>query len=67
MLPLKLKRDIQNLLNNEHYCEVKEPTLLVVDRLGIKRFSKLAKRRQKDLWQIITDVDAYVFTCSGNA
>lgn len=64
MLPEELKEDIKKLLDNDNYLsQVKEPTLLVVDKIGLHRFSAVAKENETSLGQVLAKVNSYVFSC----
>lgn len=64
VLPDELKNEIRTLLNNNKYfCQVKEPTLLVIDKLGIEKLSELARSNKADLGQVLAQVNSYVFDC----
>jgi len=64
VLPVELKEEIKKLLDNDNYLsQVKEPTLLVIDRLGVQRFSAVAKENGASLGQVLAEANAYIFDC----
>ncbi|GAH82984.1 unnamed protein product [marine sediment metagenome] len=64
MLPDELKNEIKTLLNNnEYFGKMKEPTLLVIDRLNIQRLSEIARNNKVELGQVLAEVNSYVFSC----
>jgi len=64
VLPVELKEDIKKLLNNDNYLsQVREPTLLVVDRLGVQRFSAVAKENGTSLGRVLAETNSFVFSC----
>lgn len=64
MLPDELKNEIKTLLNNNDYFgKVSEPTLLVINKLGIEKFSELARSNKAGLGQVLAEVNSYVFSC----
>lgn len=64
VLPDELKNEIKTLLNNNNYLwKVKEPTLLVVDKLGIQTLSAIARSNKADLGQVLAQVNEYVLDC----
>lgn len=64
VLPVELKEEIKKLLDNDTYLsQVKEPTLLVVDRLGLRRFSAVAKENGTSLGQVLAEANSFVLDC----
>lgn len=64
VLPVELKEEIKKLLDNDNYLsEMKEPTLLVIDRLGLQRFSAVAKENATSLGQVLAEANSFVFSC----
>ncbi|GAH91826.1 unnamed protein product [marine sediment metagenome] len=64
MLPDELKNEIKTLLNNDSYIgKVNEPTLLVIDKVGIERFSAIARGNKAELGQVLAELNTYVFLC----
>ena len=64
VLPEELENDIRTLLDNDNYLsQVTEPTLLVVDRLGLQRFSAVAKENGTSLRQVLALANSFVFEC----
>lgn len=64
VLPVELKEEIKKLLDNDTYLsQVKEPTLLVIDRLGVRRFSAVAKENGASLGQVLAETNSYIFSC----
>ncbi|GAI85285.1 unnamed protein product, partial [marine sediment metagenome] len=64
MLPDELKNEIKTLLNNDDYLgKVNEPTLLVIDKVGIERFSAIARGNKAELGQVLAELNIYVFLC----
>lgn len=64
VLPVELKEEIKKLLDNDNYLsQVKAPTLLVIDRLGLQRFSAVAKENGTSLGQVLAEADSFVFSC----
>lgn len=62
MLPENLRGEITALLDNDDYLlKVKEPTLLVVEKLGLHRFVAVAKVNKQKLGQILAEVNTLVF------
>lgn len=63
-LPDELKADIRKLLDNEKYFQqIKEPTLLIVARIGVRKFSEVARNNGTDLGQVLATVNSFVFDC----
>lgn len=64
VLPVELKEDIKTLLDNDNYLsEMKEPTLLVVDKIGLQRFIAIAKENKTSLGQVLAEANSFVFSC----
>lgn len=64
MLPEELKGEIKKLLDNDNYLsEMKEPTLLVIDRIGLQRFSAVAKENETSLGRVLAEANNYIFSC----
>ncbi|MBA7708222.1 hypothetical protein ES703_117114 [subsurface metagenome] len=64
VLPDELKTEIKTLLNNNDYLgKVKEPTLLVIAEVGIRKFSEIARSNNADLGQVLAEVNTWVFEC----
>ena len=64
VLPEELKGDIEKLLNKDNYLHgVKEPTLLVIGKIGVARFSQVAKANGATLGQVLVEVNNFVFSC----
>ena len=63
-LPEELKADIKDMLNNDKYLQqVSEPTLLVIHKIGLERFSEVAKGNQASLGEVLAEANTFVFTC----
>lgn len=63
-LPDELKNEITTILNNNNYLwKVKEPTLLVIDRLTIPKLSAIAKENKVSLGEVLVEVNNFVFSC----
>ena len=63
-LPQNLKSEIKTLLDNDNYLsQVSEPTLLVVNKLGLHRFTAVAKENKTSLGQVLAEANAYIFSC----
>lgn len=63
VLPEELKTDIKKLLNNDHYLsQVNQPTLLVIERIGLERFAVIARTNEASLGQVLVEVNTFVFT-----
>lgn len=65
MLPDELKNEIQTLLNDndDYFGKVNEPTLLIIDRIGIEKFSAIARGNKAELGQVLAELNTYVFLC----
>ena len=64
MLSDKLKAEIRALLDNDKsLSEVKEPTLLVINRIGLGKFSQLAQSNKSSLGQVLAQANDYIFEC----
>lgn len=64
MLPDEIKDEIKTLLNNnEYFGKVKEPTLLIINSVGIVKFTQIARNNKIDLGQVLAEVNAYVLEC----
>ena len=64
MLPDEIKDEIRTLINNDKCIwKVKDPTLIIIDRIGLDKFSKLARENKADLGQVLAQVNSYVFDC----
>ena len=61
-LPEELKGEIEKLLDNDNYLHgVSEPTLLVISKIGVARFSQVAKANGATLGQVLVEVNTFVF------
>lgn len=64
VLPEELKGEIKKLLDNDNYLsEMKEPTLLVVNLIGLEKFSQVARGNRVSLGQVLAQANSYVFEC----
>jgi len=64
MLPDEIKGEIRNLLDNDKWlCQTKEPTLLIIDRIGVDKLSQVARDNKVRLGVILAQVNSYVFDC----
>lgn len=64
VLPEELRAEIRTLLENDkHLGQVKEPTLLIIDRIGVARFSQIARDNKAGLGLVLAEVNSYVFAC----
>jgi len=64
VLPDELKGEIEKQLNGNHYLsEISEPTLLVVNRIGLERFIEVAKTNKTSLGHVMVEANIYVLDC----
>jgi len=64
LLPDELKDDIRALLSSDsHLGQVTEPTLLVINHLGLDKFSRVARSNGLSLGQVLAEANSFVFEC----
>jgi len=64
VLPEELKGEIKKLLDNDNYLsEMKEPTLLVVNKIGLEKFSQVARGNRVSLGQVLAEANSFIFSC----
>lgn len=63
VLPEDLKGEIKKLLDNDNYLsQVNEPTLLVVNKIGLRRFADIARSNKASLGQVMAEANSFVFS-----
>ena len=64
MLTEEIKQDIRALIQNDQMLmRVKQPTLLVIDKIGLHRFTEAAKTNGTSLGNVLAEVDNFVCEC----